>query len=63
MNQKSYMVQCYLEEFTNFSVQLTFFATITDPIAYIYTQPILKQKFIRFITFSWKNRIQSPTVN
>jgi len=28
----------YLEEFTNFSSQLTFFlAKTTDPIAYIYT--------------------------
>lgn len=54
-NQKTLMIQCYLEEITNFSIQLTFLATITDPIAYIYTQPILKQKFIRFVNFFCKN--------
>jgi len=60
MNQQSNITRCYLEELTNFSFQLTFLGTITDPIAFIYTQPILKQKFIRFITFCRKIRIQNP---
>jgi hypothetical protein len=59
MNKQSNTTRCYLEELTNFSVQLTFLATITDPIAYIYSQPVLKQKFIRLITFFYKNRIQN----
>jgi hypothetical protein len=60
INQQSNITRCYLEELTNFAFQLTFLGTITDPIAYIYTQPVLKQKFIRFITFCCKNRNQNP---
>jgi hypothetical protein len=60
ISEQSNTTQCYLAEFADFSFQLTYLATITDPIAYIYSQPILKQKFLRSINFCWKNRIPEP---
>ncbi|CAF2366838.1 unnamed protein product [Rotaria sp. Silwood2] len=52
--------QCYFEEFTGFSGQFVFLATITDPLTYIWIQPRLKQKFVRFpiISICFNNRIQ-----
>ncbi|UJR16444.1 hypothetical protein I4U23_003346 [Adineta vaga] len=40
--------RCYLEEFTNLSIQFIFVATITDPLVYICTQSRLRQKFFQF---------------
>ena len=39
------LAKCILDEFINFSFQLSFIATISDPLVYIYSQPILKEKF------------------
>jgi len=52
--------QCYFEEFTNLTVQFLFLATITDPLAFIWSQPKLKHKFIRFpiLSIYFSSRIQ-----
>jgi hypothetical protein len=60
LKQQSNITQCYMVEFTNFTFQLTYLATITDPIAYIYSQLILKEKFINFYC---KKRIPEPIGN
>ncbi|CAF1116820.1 unnamed protein product [Rotaria sp. Silwood1] len=51
-------IQCYFEEFADFSGQFIFLATITDPLTYIWSQPRLKQKFSRIpiISIYFHNR-------
>ncbi|CAF1450362.1 unnamed protein product [Adineta ricciae] len=47
VDQLRYKSRCYLEEFTNLSIQLIFVATITDPLVYIWTKSALKQNFLQ----------------
>lgn len=44
--------QCYYEEFSNFSLQIIFIATISDPLVFIYSQSHLRKRFTQLPIFS-----------